>query len=1672
MSNNYENIICEAIETLVDKAVSQAEYDKTIQATIIEHTDATIGKYKVKYQDSIFYAYATDVSANYSKGSSVYVLIHANNMEKDKTIIGAVEKLGTNYISIIDDEDTYNYIGKNLTTIKEEQGICSYKSYSNIYNDFKILFDKNNTDENNLISLTNIEEVNHYLNNSSILVIGGNFRTNLSEEQKKDITGEYGLIYTLTFKDSEGKEYQKTFKIDNNSMQGIPYEYINGSEQKNFFEIEKESFVSIDKIIFYCKNFQCKSSNKPNDIFISDIFLQGAEKIPQDDLNGCYLTLNTPQGSILSDDINSIILKATLKVKGKPIQDTNNIKYYWFRENPRILRDSDHFHLTGGIGWECLNFIDTKENDEGNPELSFVTLNNTFKIKQGDFLSKTIKYKCVAIYDNMSFSKEISILNLDYQFNIYLETDSGDTVFSKYGEPIIKCVIKDNNNTEITDNDNFKFSFSWASINLNNQFSSLANLENEENKIKINMSQIFSSITIKCAVYKTDINNKIDYFIGTAELLLRNRTREEMQKYSLVIENGNQVFKYSVSGVSPCVESLENPFIIPELTFSFYDPNERKIEVIDKNIWYFPVHNTMLELVYDNIPPLDETGEYYMITNPKDRKISYKIRNQYNPSYSNNSIKLTVFKDNVPYTAKTNFLFTKEGEIGTNGTDYVLRIIPNYSESSDNFPTYAELTKIQGKKEFYWNFDLKEENVPLKLQIWQSGILVYEGSGWGNDVKIQAEEASSANILWRNLIHTYFNNKKDGSNFILNNEESRPKITYDLESSNLEAPANLIQAQAQINNCYYYAVAPIITSEVSDNKYRIKLKENTGFFSVLYSSDGMYPQYDSQYPFEIEVDGVDSLEKLSYNWSVRNEINGTNLNDLNESYLSKIPKENEKGNTATFKPINRCKAEALNVSIRCEVEDDQGTKIGYINIPIYFYLNRYGQAALNGWDGNSIDINENGGYILSPQIGAGHKEEDDNSFTGVFMGEVKEYNSNSEILHNGILGYHKGEKSLFINAVDGSAIFGKYSSHGQIIIDPKSNYALLYSTNFFKDYSSDGKPTNYGEGNKTGEGMLINLSLPEIRFGNGNFIVNSNGNLTAVNGYFKGELHSALGDIGGWKIEKKSLYHDGYTVGMGAFNKVYSETEENLGDDANYGIQVAVQIANKDAENGYETKNKAAAFWAGGSISINEDNTNENNITILNNPAFFVSHDGYLKATEASIGAGANPIFVGKSVPGVDCEGNAVNVVESAIYTFKKNSFSGAPSQNGFYLGESGIAIGTYKKTDENGKPIAYNAFEVNKKGDLIARQGYIGDGAKGWKIGAEALVHNKKTSMFMGEKKDFNSNPYKEKDGTYLGVDGFELGFSQLNLKYKVPLPPTEDSETVGTETKKKQIYAPGFWVKRGEFNSVNKVSGQVGINRGILAGSWEISEEGIASIKYNDTNVNSYLGESKPNPSYKESVPIPSSSGTLTSDTGNSINISTRTEKVRLLSFCLPNQIDRAIGLWGDPEKNENENFTYSYQRIVAGRPLQQEETRLAKFGAKKWAWELMDDGSMYARRAVISTNFYKTFKLPEKDSSLPTDGVYIGPEGLCVGKKFAIDKEGNILRGISNYHITKIEYSGTEFVNFHFKSNVDPNTDYNQNFTIARDTEGRITALKADKVGNHLPPDYSFNTITVTY
>ena len=94
-------------------------------------------------------------------------------------------------------------------------------------------------------------------------------------------------------------------------------------------------------------------------------------------------------------------------------------------------------------------------------------------------------------------------------------------------------------------------------------------------------------------------------------------------------------------------------------------------------------------------------------------------------------------------------------------------------------------------------------------------------------------------------------------------------------------------------------------------------------------------------------------------------------------------------------------------------------------IPIHLSLNAYELASVNGWDGTHIEINEEEGYLLSPQLGAGMKNPETNSFTGLVMGSISnktEEGYSSEKV--GLMGFSEGRQSIFLNAKTGAAEFG------------------------------------------------------------------------------------------------------------------------------------------------------------------------------------------------------------------------------------------------------------------------------------------------------------------------------------------------------------------------------------------------------------------------------------------------------------------------------------------------------------------------------------------------------------------------------------------------------------------------------------------------------------------------
>ena len=83
-----------------------------------------------------------------------------------------------------------------------------------------------------------------------------------------------------------GESVKRTYLVIVNNMTGNPYEYSKANNQK-VFNIDGANFVEINKIYLFCYDFSNSSSEeKPDDIFVSDIVLEAAASLINDELEG------------------------------------------------------------------------------------------------------------------------------------------------------------------------------------------------------------------------------------------------------------------------------------------------------------------------------------------------------------------------------------------------------------------------------------------------------------------------------------------------------------------------------------------------------------------------------------------------------------------------------------------------------------------------------------------------------------------------------------------------------------------------------------------------------------------------------------------------------------------------------------------------------------------------------------------------------------------------------------------------------------------------------------------------------------------------------------------------------------------------------------------------------------------------------------------------------------------------------------------------------------------------------------------------------------------------------------------------------------------------------------------------------------------------------------------
>lgn len=1099
-------------------------------------------------------------------------------------------------------------------------------------------------------------------------------QTKLPAEQQKAM-GEYG--FKIRYKTTVG--YFEV-KIDTSNILGNPYSLTQWSHQYVTFDFPDNAELDLSEApvcMWYTGGTFYQKEDQPADIFFKNMQLTALMELPI--VSGYYLYLVPDNGLTFTDTIKEINIKPDLRLDGVSVNlSQKSAQCYWFVQDNSVLSADDAGYLPlMGARWRCIN----KKNDE---DVFVSDANYTLNIKSDDVFT-TEKYSCLIVYDDITYRQEIVIEQFNSSIHFEIKADA-EHYIAGAGKVTLNAL------SDYTPGTAEIISYSWARYDKNGNYID-SNWWETSNNLDSTIVFPTSIIDVKNTFSCSLISNKYNKPLATAtyEIVV-----EESPTIRLVTYNTNVLYKYDANGVSPFHPSYGGSLgksyaTINPIIFKIFkaDGNElTEAEYAECQFsWEVPV-NTMLDI---DRQYLNEEETKYIIPN---RNFEYNIRSYYSASRNDNVVSLKVIFDGMTYEDQFEIQFIKDGANGTNGTDYVAsivfegkdRIIIQGVERASQTPY---VIKADGSSQY-----IKSTN-DYSLQL---DTVVYN---------LGREVEESYTVIWEMLEPNKTLFKIDKNNGILTYKQDTDVITAKGAMNYDDSNINIIRATIRINNSIIYAYR-VIEYIFFYNPPNVKnFSIDNGPFEVLFNSDGSRGEMKAASPFIAMYDDRNGNRVIDTSVSNNSWTIGTGFSlfadedsGVSQRYLKILDSLKDKVHTILYASGNH--------------------SVDYWKYyrPILLRKNTYGMSDLNSWDGTRLYLDEDGNYMYAAQVGAGFKD-NQNRFTGVIMGTN---NAGSQ----GLFGFDKGEQSFLLNALNGSAIFGKENG-SQIIIDPSSNKALIKSGNY-------NTTTDPG-------GMQIDLSTPEIRFGTGNFIVNSNGHLTAKGG----------GSIAGWIISDEMLQSANKKITLNASGdgSIYTGNKSTLHTDVDGiylgpdGIAIGKQVSysNGERHSKFGVHDDGQFFaqdaWIEGSIYASEGKIGKWKII-----------DGLIVATDNN-----DTIKIT-----LDAENNSI---------YSNNKFSPLSISDGFYLGKGGLAIGPPSNTDpfhskfhvqSNG---IFYAEGCTIRGDIYVEKGSIGR----WEISTEsdtkASLYANSTNEYYSKTFDYTSigSAYMQAPGTYIDKDG--------NLKY-----------------------------------------------------------------------------------------------------------------------------------------------------------------------------------------------------------------------------------------------------------------------------------------------------------------
>ena len=1026
-TSDLQGSLLQAIDYLVNNRIDKINKDVTITCTIKKCNNSLTQEYQVNYNGGFLNAYAQE-GTSYSENQEVFVLVPEGDFTKRKLIIGKASQVTedeniTFVSSLIND---YNMIGQN--TVVDTNGVLPQGLHSYLTSEYILLYQHG--DEEHSILAFNENEFSNYIKDAEALLIEASFMTRLPRAHRLAKNGKYGIQFVLAFKNQDKPEETKyvSYVLDSNNMTGNPFLYNSYTDQYAIFPIDTENYLYVDSIMIWSEGFVTESDTVQANFWGADILIKepeiyGLRKITA--TKGDYvLRLSTPQGAVFT----SFEQTETLTAMGTVMYQVNtnvsdSTTYYWFAKDDRIDASSEEYNIYGGSGWR---YLSGKGNNREMETSGY-----------GNRAYENI-YMLAAVYkEQVILKQEFTFYNEAASRDITIESDLGTTFSFDRGTPVLTCMIDGNSSGFDPDYPDEYFTFSWSKIDeyggttalnvtyedlkkqydeaieagleyniiasIRNRMIEMEGVEFDRNVLKYLISQIAASATFSCSVFLKETETGDSFFIGSAQITLSNEDVASPTDYYILIENGDQVFQYSESGVAPTSERYQDPQEVLPLECHFYDPAGLEVNAETYTVkWKVPLDNTLIVTPREGmvINPATSLEEWYaQATYPLD------IEDSYDYQATTNQVTCIVTYQGVEYQRDSDLFFTKVGENGTNGTDVVCKISP-VKEPSKGLLAIKTTNNTNPE----WNNGQGMGVVSLKFQAYN-----------------RTELLNTQTVLW-----TISGGNGNQSRYLSIGKEIGD---INWEDSGSGHRNQIVRGETEFEGQTYYAFYPIPHIDYrSGTNYEVIINKTWTLKSITYNADGRNPLYNknqglffslsngaaNKYIVFDAIGGIEDNSKttaisLSFEKNTKSIIKSVQGNNVNEDGLYYV----------YITPDDVYDGAWCNNIVRARIYGSE-QEVGQnpeatVYMPIYMSLNTFGLASLNAWDGNHVEINEDENYILAPQIGAGYKD-DNNRFTGVVMGTAQTYDQSEPDI--GLLGYSEGKQSIFLDAETGNAIFG------------------------------------------------------------------------------------------------------------------------------------------------------------------------------------------------------------------------------------------------------------------------------------------------------------------------------------------------------------------------------------------------------------------------------------------------------------------------------------------------------------------------------------------------------------------------------------------------------------------------------------------------------------------------